>query len=120
VAACKMRRCQCWQYGYMGAAPSRYVVTKRFAPFFLETSLLSYSLLSSPPCGTVRAPSLAPAPTTRPEAKSSSPWVVYLSISVTGICDGSFIKGAAEFPFFSTHPSNYCLVRMDFGSCSKK
>jgi hypothetical protein len=93
----------CWQYGYMGTAPP-YVVSESEYVALPETNLLFFSLSYLPPCGTVctahitkstmtryrvfsnacwtgwctGGPSLAPAPTTRPEAKSS-PWVVYLS-----------------------------------------
>lgn len=52
-------------------------------------------------------------------AKSSSPWVVYLSNSVTGNCDGPLSKAPRSSHLFSTQtplPSNYCLVRMDFGA----
>lgn len=99
-----------WVYGRCTVTVRRH---QTCCSFFSGNKPLILQSLIFPPCGTVRALSLAPAPTTRPEAKSSSPWVVYLSISVTGICDRSFIKGAAEFPFFSTHtpfPSNYSIA----------
>ena len=94
VAVWKMRRC--WQY--MGTAP--YVVTK---PLILQSLIF-------PPCGTV-PPLLSCARThheTRDQviAKSSSPWVLYLSIAVTGNSDGSFSKAPRSSHFSPhTHPS---------------
>jgi len=93
VAVWKMRRC--WQY--MGTAP--YVVTK---PLILQSLIF-------PPCGTV-PPLLSCARThheTRDQviAKSSSPWVLYLSIAVTGNGDGSFSKAPRSSHFSPhTHP----------------
>lgn len=69
-----------------------------------------------------RPPSLAPAPTTSPEANSSSPWVVYLSISMTGNGDESLSK-APRRSYFSPHglfslQLYYCSVRMKFGAAT--
>jgi hypothetical protein len=91
-------------------------------------ALILQPLIFFPPCGTVRA-SISCARTHHEArgqvvAKSSSPWVVYLSISLTGNRDGS-LSMAPRSSHFSphththTHPSPLQLLlrsRMDFGA----
>ena len=130
----KMRRC--WQYGYMDTASYvRHGVTGRFAPFWkAEPLILTFCFFVFLHAARYAPFSLAPAPTTRPEAKLSPVVVAMGRLSVNlgdrPNCDGSRSKAPRSSYFSPQIPLSLrrvdddsttlidCLVRMDFGAAT--
>jgi hypothetical protein len=97
------------QYGYMGTAP--YVVTK---PLILQPLIF-------PPCGTVRAP--LSCARTHHEARGQvvvamGRLSVYLQRQATLMDHYQRRCGVPNFLPHTPLPSNYCLVRLDFGAAT--